>query len=97
VVHNPPVDRAGPERGATAVTYAVMVAIIALLLAGGVFVLFTNIETSLTNGAECVANPSDCEGSGGGGGGGDNGGGTGGGSSTTSTTQPSPTSTTTGG
>ena len=91
-MHNPRVDRAGSERGATAVAYAVMVAIIALLLVAGVFMLAGSIEQALDNGAECVANPGGCEdGSGGGGGGG--GGGSGG---STTTTQPGPTTTTTG-
>ena len=91
-MHNPRVDRAGPERGATAVAYAVMVAIIALLLVAGVFVLSGSIKGALDNGAECVANPGGCEGPGGGGGGG--GGGANGGGGTT-TTQPGPTTTTT--
>jgi Flp pilus assembly pilin Flp len=90
-VHNPRVDRAGPERGATAVAYAVMVAIIALLLVAGVFMLSGSIKGALDNGAECVANPGGCEGPGGGGGG--NGEGNGGGGGTT-TTQPGPTTTT---
>jgi Flp pilus assembly pilin Flp len=90
-VHNPRVDRAGPERGATAVAYAVMVAIIALLLVAGVFMLSGSIEEALDTGAECVANPGGCEGPGGGGGSG--GGGNGGGGGTT-TTQPGPTTTT---
>ena len=91
-MHNPRVDRAGSERGATAVAYAVMVAIIALLLVAGVFVLSGSIKGALDNGAECVANPGGCEGPGGGGGGG--GGGANGGGGTT-TTQPGPTTTTT--
>jgi Flp pilus assembly pilin Flp len=99
VVHNPRVDRAGPERGATAVAYAVMVAIIALLLVGGVFVLSDSIKAALTGGAECVASPGACEdGSGGGGGGGPGGGGPGGGGggggTTTSTGSGSTTTTT---
>jgi Flp pilus assembly pilin Flp len=94
-VHNPRVDRAGSERGATAVAYAVMVAIIALLLVAGVFMLAGSIEEALDSGAECVANPGGCEG-GSDGGGGDNGDGNGGGAATTTTTQPGPTTTTTG-
>jgi Flp pilus assembly pilin Flp len=95
-VHNPRVDRAGSERGATAVAYAVMVAIIALLLVAGVFMLSGSIKGALDNGAECVANPGGCEGggSGGGGGGSGGGGGGGGGGATTTTTQPGPTTTT---
>jgi Flp pilus assembly pilin Flp len=87
------VDRAGSERGATAVAYALMVAIIALLLVAGGFMLGGSIEKALDNGAECVANPGGCEGGSGGGGGGGNGGGNGGGATTT-TTQPGPTTTT---
>jgi hypothetical protein len=68
----------------------VMVAIIALLLVAGVFMLSGSIEKALDNGAECVANPGGCEGGGNGGGG--NGGGNGGGATTT--TQPGPTTTT---
>jgi Flp pilus assembly pilin Flp len=96
VVHNPRVDRAGGERGATAVAYAVMIAILALLLVGGVMVLSGSVETALTDGAQCVSDPSDCgeSGSGSGNGNGNNGNGNGGASSTTSTTGPGPTTTT---
>ncbi|HSK36570.1 MAG TPA: hypothetical protein VLA80_07535 [Actinomycetota bacterium] len=87
-------DRAGGERGATAVAYAVMIAILALLLVGGVMVLSGSVETALTDGAQCVSDPSDCGESGGGSGNG-NGNGNGGASSTTSTTGPGPTTTTT--
>ena len=91
-MHNPRVDRAGAERGATAVAYAVMVAIIALLLVGGVFVLSDSIKAALTGGAECVASPGACEdGPGGGGSGGGPGGGGGG---TTTLTGPGSTTTT---
>ena len=93
VVHNPRVDRAGGERGATAVAYAVMVAILALLLVGGVMVLSGSIETTLTNTGNCVADLSDC-GSGGNGSGNGNGNGNGGGSTTT--TSAGTTTTTTG-
>ena len=86
-------DRAGAQRGATAVAYAVMVAIIALLLVGGVFVLSDSIKAALTGGAECVASPGTCEGGGGGSGGG--GGGGGGGSTSSSTDSTGPASTTT--
>jgi Flp pilus assembly pilin Flp len=92
-VHNPRVDRAGAERGATAVAYAVMVAIIALLLVGGIFVLSDSIKAAFTGGAECVASPGSCEGGSGGGGG--PGGGGGGGGTTTSTRPASTTTTTT--
>jgi Flp pilus assembly pilin Flp len=86
------VDRARAQRGATAVAYAVMVAIIALLLVGGVFVLSDSVRGAFTGGAECVASPGDCEGGSGGGG---SGGGGGGGGTTTSTRPASPTTTTT--
>jgi Flp pilus assembly pilin Flp len=95
VVHNPRVDRAGGERGATAVAYAVMVAILALLLVGGVMVLSGNVGMTLTDTGNCVANPSDCGGGGtGSGGSGGNGNGNGGGSTTT--TSAGTTTTTTG-
>jgi hypothetical protein len=67
-----------------------MVAIIALLLVAGVFMLSGSIKGALDNGAECVANPGGCEGPGGGGGNGEGNGGGGG----TTTTQPGPTTTT---
>jgi Flp pilus assembly pilin Flp len=92
VVHNPRVDRAGGERGATAVAYAVMVAILALLLVGGVMVLSGNVGMTLTDTGNCVANPSDCGGGTGSGGSGGNG--NGGGSTTT--TSAGTTTTTTG-
>ena len=83
-------DRAGAQRGATAIAYAVMVAIIALLLVGGIFVLSDSVKGALTGGAECVASPGSCEDAsgGGGGGGGPGGGGGGGGASTTGSTGP---------
>jgi Flp pilus assembly pilin Flp len=95
VVQNPPVDKAGSQRGATAVAYAVMVAVIALLLAAGVWMLSSQIGSTLSGGAECVARPGSCEGGGGGGGSGGGGSG-GGGGTTTSSTRPEPTTTTTG-
>jgi Flp pilus assembly pilin Flp len=92
VVHNPVVDRSGGERGATAVAYAIMLAILGMLLVAGVMVLSGSVETALSDGAECVSNPSDCGGPGGGNG---NGGGNGGGGGTTTvTTGPGPTTTT---
>jgi Flp pilus assembly pilin Flp len=94
-VHNPSVDRARAERGATAVTYAVMVAIIALLLVGGIFVLSDSIKAAFTGGAECVASPGACEGGSGGGGGGGGSGGGGGGGGTTTSTRPASTTTST--
>jgi Flp pilus assembly pilin Flp len=95
VVHNPGVDRAGAQRGATAVAYAVMVAILALLLVGGIFVLSDSVKSAFTGGAECVASPGTCEGGGGGGGGSGSGGGGGGTSSSTDSTGPASTTTST--
>jgi Flp pilus assembly pilin Flp len=89
VVHNPGVDRAGAQRGATAVAYAVMVAILALLLVGGIFVLSDSVKSAFSGGAECVASPGTCEDGGGGGGGG------GGTSSSTDSTGPASTTTST--
>jgi hypothetical protein len=71
-----------------------MVAILALLLVGGIMVLSGNIGTTLTNTGNCVADPSDC-GGGGTGSGGSGGSGGGGGGSTT-TTRAGTTTTTTG-
>jgi Flp pilus assembly pilin Flp len=85
------VERSGGERGAAAVTYALMVAIIALLLVGGVFVLGGSIQSVFNQGGECVARPSECEGGSGTGGG--NGGG--GNNGTTTSTRPASTTTTT--
>ncbi|HJU02296.1 MAG TPA: Flp family type IVb pilin [Actinomycetes bacterium] len=82
-------DRAGGERGVTAVAYALMVAIIAVLLVGGVFILGDSIKTAFDHGGTCVAKPSECEDDSGGG----NGGGGGGGGTTT--TRPASTSTST--
>jgi Flp pilus assembly pilin Flp len=84
------VDRAGGQRGATGVAYAVMVAIVALLLVGGVFVLGGSIEGVLTDAGGCVANIGDCGGGGGSGGSGGGGGGSGG----TTTTAAGATTTT---
>ena len=96
MVHNPWVHRAGGERGATAVAYAVMVAIIALLLVAGVFMLSGSIEDALNGGAECVESPASC-GGGGNGNGDDDGNGDGDGNGgTTTTTGAGPTTTTTG-
>jgi Flp pilus assembly pilin Flp len=97
VVHNPPVDRAGGERGATAVAYAMMVAILALLLVGGLVVLSGGIDQALNNGANCVADPTACgDGAGTGTGGGPGNGGGNSGGSTTTTNGSTTTTTTTG-
>jgi Flp pilus assembly pilin Flp len=53
------------EAGVTAVEYALMVAIIALLLVGGFYVLFNAVQTKYTDVGNCVATnpaPSDCAG-----------------------------------
>jgi Flp pilus assembly pilin Flp len=93
VVHNPRVDRAGGQRGATAVAYAVMVAILALLLVSGVVILSGSIEEAFGDAGNCVANPTDCQIGGGGTG---SGGGNGNGGGTTTTTNAGTTTTTTG-
>jgi hypothetical protein len=71
-----------------------MVAIIAILLVGGVFVLGGGVKTALDGGAACVSNPGSCED-----GNGSSGGGNGGGGGTTTSTSPAtttgPTTTTT--
>ena len=68
-------DSSGGERGVTAVAYALMVAIIAVLLVGGIFVLGGSIQSVFDHGGDCVASPSDCgDGSGTGSGGGNGGG-----------------------
>jgi Flp pilus assembly pilin Flp len=45
------------EQGVTAVEYALMVAIIALLMVAGFFLLFDNIKTAFDNTADCVEDP----------------------------------------
>jgi hypothetical protein len=66
-----------------------MVAIIAMLLVGGIFVLGGSIQNVFNHGGDCVARPSDCEDGGG------TGGGNGGGGNGTTTTRPGSTSTST--
>jgi pilus assembly protein Flp/PilA len=44
------------EEGITAVEYALMVAVVALLLVVGFFFLFTNIKTKFSNTGSCVGN-----------------------------------------
>ena len=51
-------DLRAREDGVTAVEYALMVAIIALLMVAGFFLLFDNIQTAFSNTAECVEDPS---------------------------------------
>jgi Flp pilus assembly pilin Flp len=51
------------EAGVTAVEYALMVAIIALLLVGGFYVLFNSVKTKYTDVGNCIATepaPADC-------------------------------------
>jgi Flp pilus assembly pilin Flp len=53
------------EAGVTAVEYALMVAIIALLLVGGFYVLFNAVQAKYNDVGNCVATepaPSDCAG-----------------------------------
>ena len=51
------------EAGVTAVEYALMVAIIALLLVGGFYALFSAVQAKYNDVGSCVSNvpaPSDC-------------------------------------
>ena len=50
-------DLRAREDGVTAVEYALMVAIIALLMVAGFFLLFENVQTQFNNTGDCVANP----------------------------------------
>ena len=50
-------DLRAREDGVTAVEYALMVAIIALLMVAGFYILFTNVQTRFTDTGNCVANP----------------------------------------
>jgi pilus assembly protein Flp/PilA len=50
-------DLRAREDGVTAVEYALMVAIIALLMVAGFFLLFTNVNNAFRDTADCVANP----------------------------------------
>jgi Flp pilus assembly pilin Flp len=45
------------EDGVTAVEYALMVAIIALLMVAGFYLLFTEVGEGFTNSGDCVADP----------------------------------------
>jgi pilus assembly protein Flp/PilA len=51
-------DLRAREDGVTAVEYALMVAIIALLMVAGFFLLFTNVQTAFNDTADCVNSPS---------------------------------------
>ena len=51
------------EAGVTAVEYALMVAIIALLLVGGFYALFNSVKTKYTDVGNCIATepaPEEC-------------------------------------
>jgi Flp pilus assembly pilin Flp len=51
------------QDGVTAVEYALMVAIIALLLVGGLFALFNTVSTTYSDVGDCIATepaPQDC-------------------------------------
>ncbi|HEV2928139.1 MAG TPA: Flp family type IVb pilin [Propionibacteriaceae bacterium] len=50
-------DLRAREDGVTAVEYALMVAIIALLMVAGFFLLFENVSTAFNDTASCVADP----------------------------------------
>ena len=50
-------DLRAREDGVTAVEYALMVAIIALLMVAGFFLLFTNVQTAFNETATCVSSP----------------------------------------
>jgi Flp pilus assembly pilin Flp len=45
------------ERGVTAVEYALMVAIVALLMVAGFWLLFSNIRDNFNDTADCVESP----------------------------------------
>jgi Flp pilus assembly pilin Flp len=49
-------DLRAREDGVTAVEYALMVAIIALLMVAGFFLLFNNVSTAFSNTGTCVSN-----------------------------------------
>jgi pilus assembly protein Flp/PilA len=51
-------DLRAREDGVTAVEYALMVAIIALLMVAGFFLLFENVKTTFNDTATCVSSPS---------------------------------------
>ena len=50
-------DLRAREDGVTAVEYALMVAIIALLMVAGFFLLFENVSTAFKETATCVSTP----------------------------------------
>jgi Flp pilus assembly pilin Flp len=51
-------DLRAREDGVTAVEYALMVAIIALLMVAGFFLLFNNVSTAFNNTGDCVSDVS---------------------------------------
>ena len=51
-------DLRAREDGVTAVEYALMVAIIALLMVAGFFLLFNNVSSAFTDTGACVSNVS---------------------------------------
>jgi Flp pilus assembly pilin Flp len=51
-------DLRAREDGVTAVEYALMVAIIALLMVAGFFLLFENVSTAFNDTGACVSNVS---------------------------------------
>jgi Flp pilus assembly pilin Flp len=50
-------DLRARQDGVTAVEYALMVAIIALLMVAGFFLLFENVSTAFSDTGDCVSNP----------------------------------------
>ncbi len=50
-------DLRARQDGVTAVEYALMVAIIALLMVAGFFLLFENVQTAFNETGSCVNNP----------------------------------------
>jgi len=57
-------DMRAREDGVTAVEYALMVAIIALLMVAGFFLLFENVSTAFKDTGSCVSNVSTANSSG---------------------------------
>jgi Flp pilus assembly pilin Flp len=57
-------DLRAREDGVTAVEYALMVAIIALLMVAGFFLLFENVSTAFKDTGSCVSNVSTANSSG---------------------------------
>jgi Flp pilus assembly pilin Flp len=54
-------DLRAREDGVTAVEYALMVAIIALLMVAGFFLLFENVSTAFNETGSCVANATNAD------------------------------------